>query len=184
MYKRQQLHQYETQLTQYCFQQLSQVSGLKFIVSGQPDIPVFSFTLEGHHNQDVAATLDSVGIAVRAGHHCAMPLMQYLNIDGCIRLSLAAYNSIEEIDKAVLALNNITSVKLGVESNAIANKNPSKRIIEYSETIEQSGRIEPPLSIENVYALFSQAKSWDSKHREIMMPVSYTHLTLPTTPYV
>lgn len=158
-----QLHQYETQLTQYCFEQLSQVKGLRFIVAGQPDIPIFSFTLEGHHNQDVAATLDSIGIAVRAGHHCAMPLMQYLNIDGCIRLSLAAYNSIEEVDKVILALKDIINPNLTIEAKPTVKNNKSE------STNQSLDKIDNSLVIESVYALFSHAKSWDSKHREIMM---------------
>ena len=161
------LAQYETELKHYCFEQLSQVPGLKFIVKGQPDIPVFSFTLAKYHNHDVAAELDSLGIAVRAGHHCAMPLMQYLKIDGCIRLSLAAYNSVEEIDQAVMALKAIghaSSVNNPVTS-------PSS-IAEKSSASEQSsllGEQTNALNAEQILTLFSKAKSWDSKHREIMM---------------
>jgi SufS family cysteine desulfurase len=152
------LSEYEIKLTQYCFEQLSQIPGLNFIVDGQPDIPVFSFTLTGHHNHDVAAELDSLGIAVRAGHHCAMPLMQYLKIDGCIRLSLAAYNSIEEIDKAVLALKKISNAYTSVESATTVNQRQS-----------QNDNTADELSVDEVLSLFRQAKSWDSKHREIMM---------------
>lgn len=153
------LNRYEQSLTQYCFEQLSQVQGLNFLVAGLPDIPLFSFTIEGHHNQDVAATLDSVGIAVRAGHHCAMPLMQYFKIDGCIRLSLAAYNTIEEIDKAILVLKQITAV----------DTNPTNKLAKSATTKQKPYNDEKALNVDEILKLFKHAKSWDSKHREIMM---------------
>jgi SufS family cysteine desulfurase len=166
------LAQYESNLTQYCFEQLSQVPGLNFIVAGQPDIPVFSFTMAGQHNHDVAAELDSQGIAVRAGHHCAMPLMQYLNVDGCIRLSLAAYNSIEEIDQAALALKKISSLNSHDDVVVTVNKNPSQMLEKVNDLAVDQIKVSDTaegLSIDEVLALFSDAKSWDSKHREIMM---------------
>jgi cysteine desulfurase/selenocysteine lyase len=164
------LAQYEKSLAQYCFEQLLRVPGLSFIVEGQPDIPVFSFTMAGQHNHDVAADLDSQGIAVRAGHHCAMPLMQYLNLDGCIRLSLAAYNTIEEIDQAALALKKISS--LNSDTVAMGNEPLKEGLEEASDlTFEQikSSDKANDLSIEDVLTLFTKAKSWDSKHREIML---------------
>ena len=114
------LFNYESELKNYCFEQLSTVQGLSFIVEKIPDIPVFSFTLAGQHNHDVATALDSVGIAVRAGHHCAMPLMQYLKLDGCIRLSLSAYNSFEEIDFTVQELKNLSSNMSDSPRNAVS----------------------------------------------------------------
>ncbi len=173
------LAQYETNLAQYCFAQLSQVPGLCFIVEGQPDIPVFSFTMTGHHNHDVAAELDSQGIAVRAGHHCAMPLMQYLKIDGCIRLSLAAYNSVEEIDKAVLALKKMSRQSLTNNTDAMTNGELGQLSLQNLQQVEykaseagnktQITNTAHSLNVDSILALFSKAKSWDSKHREIMM---------------
>ena len=154
------IHKYERQLSQYCYQQLLSVQDLKFIVDGEPDIPVFSFTLEGHHNHDVASALDSVGIAVRSGHHCAMPLMQYLKISGCIRLSLSAYNSMEEIDFTVNQLKLLAPTKANVSSIAAT----TSEVIIGSDTMSSNF-----ICVSTLLALFSKAKSWDSKHREIMM---------------
>ena len=164
------LFNYENELKNYCFEQLSTVQGLSFIVEKMPDIPVFSFTLAGQHNHDVATALDSVGIAVRAGHHCAMPLMQYLKLDGCIRLSLSAYNSFEEIDFTVQELKNLSSnmsdsprnVDLINLSNTAAKNNDVPDINMAEKNIND-------FTEKHVVALFSKAKSWDSKHREIMM---------------
>lgn len=157
---REAIHKYERQLKQYCYQQLLSVQGLKFIVDGEPDIAVFSFTLEGQHNHDVASALDSVGIAVRSGHHCAMPLMKYLNISGCIRLSLSAYNSIEEIDFTVKQLKLLNLTTTHVTDIATVS---SEYIID-NDVLNDNF-----ISVSTIVALFSKAKSWDSKHREIMM---------------
>lgn len=155
------LFAYETQLKNYCFEQLKTVKGLTFTFSGSPDIPLFSFTLAGQHNHDVAAALDSVGIALRSGHHCAMPLMQYLNISGCIRLSLSAYNSLEEVDFAIQ--------QLKIISNALPDKPIGTLKAVSSKALPNSITGESFLTVQQVITLFTQAKGWDSKHREIMM---------------
>ncbi|MGB2740034.1 MAG: SufS family cysteine desulfurase [Cognaticolwellia sp.] len=155
------LRAYENKLTQYCFEQLSSIEGLRFIVDQMPDIPVFSFTLVGQHNHDVATALDSVGIAVRSGHHCAMPLMQYLNIKGCIRLSLSPYNSLQEIDFTIQQLQQLCQ-KLPEA------KNPVKAIAvdEKSKLIDANCH---GLTVKDIEQMFVKAKGWDSKHREIML---------------
>ena len=159
------IESYEKALLQYCFEQLSKVPGLSFIVKGQPNIPVFSFQLAGHHNHDVAAELDSMGIAVRSGHHCAMPLMQYLNIDGCIRLSLAAYNTYEEIDNTISALTKISRAGLNVNSKANVVE-----ALNHEQSVDSPiAEIATTQTVANILKLFQRARSWDSKHREIMM---------------
>ncbi|MGY9053493.1 MAG: aminotransferase class V-fold PLP-dependent enzyme, partial [Rhodobacterales bacterium] len=66
---------------------------------------IFSFTLEGAgHPHDISTIIDQRGIAVRAGHHCAQPLMKHLGVSSTARASLAMYNTTEEIDKLVDAL--------------------------------------------------------------------------------
>jgi len=60
--------------------------------------PVVSFMLDGVHPHDVAQTLDSFGVAVRAGHHCAQPLMDRFDLDGTTRVSMAPYNNGDDID--------------------------------------------------------------------------------------
>jgi cysteine desulfurase/selenocysteine lyase len=153
--------EYERRLTQYCFEQLSSVEGLNFIVDEVPDIPVFSFTLAGQHHHDVATALDSVGVAVRSGHHCAMPLMQYLNIDGCIRLSLSAYNSFQEIDFTVQHLRSLSESISNVSGDLSASKP--------DDIISVNALAHSNVSVDDILAMFAKAKSWDSKHREIMM---------------
>lgn len=150
-YQLNQFHSYEQQLIDYCYQRLNDVDSLQFIVEGKPNVGIFSFVIKGHHQQDIATGLDSKGIAVRAGHHCAMPLMEYLNIDGCIRVSLSPYNSISEIDVFINALQQL----LGQDAQHHA-----------SEPTTTTRKID---DVDAIITQFTNVKSWDSKHREIMM---------------
>lgn len=147
--------EYEKQITRYCYQQLASIKGVTFISEGTPDIPVLSFTLNGHHNHDVASMLDSYGIAVRAGHHCAMPLMEYLTISGCIRVSLAPYNTYEEIDIMINAIHNIVSNENFIDSNNAAQENVKTSLNE--------------ITLDSIIEKFSKIKGWDNRHREIML---------------
>lgn len=99
------IRKHEEMLLEYASTQLKQIPGLKIIGDVENKVSVISFTIEGVHPQDLAILLDNQGIAVRTGHHCAQPLMQRLGIVGTTRASFAAYNTIEEIDALVRALN-------------------------------------------------------------------------------
>ncbi|KAB8142503.1 cysteine desulfurase [Chloroflexia bacterium SDU3-3] len=100
------IHAYEQKLTAYALDRLSEVHGLQLY--GPPTAEqrggVISFTLEGVHPHDVAAILDTEGIAVRAGHHCCQPLHDLLNIPATARASFYLYNIPEEIDRLAAAL--------------------------------------------------------------------------------
>ncbi len=150
--------QHEQALLDYCYQQLAAIPEIKFIVKGKPDIAVLSFTVEKHHNHDVAAALDSYGIAVRSGHHCAMPLMEHLAITGCIRVSLAAYNTMEEIDFFISILQKIFSESL------TENSEQDLAVSDKSRTIKESASV-----VNEVIERFKTAKGWDNRHREIML---------------
>ena len=92
---------YEHELLQYATQQLSKINGLKIYGTSKHKTSVISFNLEGIHPYDVGTLLDKMGIAVRTGHHCAQPIMNYYNIPGTVRASFAFYNTKSEIDKLV-----------------------------------------------------------------------------------
>lgn len=139
-------------LTNYCFEKLSALNEVKFLVKDKPDIPLFSFIIENHHQQDIAVHLDGCGIAVRAGHHCAMPLMEQLSFPGCIRVSLACYNSFAEVDYFIDVLSDF--LKNNVEESAVIDTNE-----QYDKLTETSA----------ILAKFAKSKSWDSRHREIML---------------
>jgi len=145
---------YEKELTHYLFKQLKTIKQVNSIVNGCPDIPLFSFTVSGHHNQDIATALDCYGIAVRSGHHCAMPLMEYLAVDGCIRVSLAAYNTLAEIDYFIHCLHQIINNEKVDQSKSLVND------IDKQDT---------SFDVTAIESLFSTVKSWDARHREIML---------------
>jgi cysteine desulfurase/selenocysteine lyase len=83
---------------------LSSVPGLRMFGQTENRIGVVSFTLENIHPHDIATILDRKGVAVRAGHHCAMPLMQRFNVPATVRASLAVYNTVDDIDALVAAI--------------------------------------------------------------------------------
>ena len=97
-------HAHEMSLTQRVMDGLQKIDGTWLLgpASLQDRYPVVSFTLEGVHTHDVAQVLDSFGVAVRAGHHCAQPLIDRFDIDGTTRVSIAPYNDHSDVD-ALLA---------------------------------------------------------------------------------
>ncbi|MGB0949017.1 MAG: aminotransferase class V-fold PLP-dependent enzyme [Marinirhabdus sp.] len=92
---------YEAGLLKYATTQLLKIEGLKIYGTAVEKTAVISFNLEGTHPYDVGTILDKMGIAVRTGHHCAQPVMDFFNIPGTVRTSLAFYNTKEEIDALV-----------------------------------------------------------------------------------
>ena len=101
---RQVLADHEAELLAYTVDALSQIPRVQIIGQPQHRAGAVSFIIENAHNSDVGTLLDLQGIAVRTGHHCAQPLMQSLNLNGTIRVSLAIYNSQAEIDIFIQAL--------------------------------------------------------------------------------
>jgi cysteine desulfurase/selenocysteine lyase len=83
---------------------LAEIDGLTVIGTAQDKGAIISFHMEGAHPHDVAQILDKYGVAVRAGHHCAQPLMRRLGLSATARASFALYNTFEEADAFVDAL--------------------------------------------------------------------------------
>jgi cysteine desulfurase/selenocysteine lyase len=98
---------HEAMLTEYALTRLSEIPDLRIYGQAQDRGGVISFTLEGAHPHDIATLLDRQGIAVRAGHHCAQPLMERLGVNSTARASFAAYTSLGEIDALVAGLNRV-----------------------------------------------------------------------------
>ncbi|HID21807.1 MAG TPA: aminotransferase class V-fold PLP-dependent enzyme, partial [Planctomycetaceae bacterium] len=99
------IHEHERQLLQYAWNRLAEVPGLR--VHG-PDVehrgPILAFTIEGAHPEDLAQLLNLKGVFVRHGHHCTMPLHDHLGVPATVRASLALYNSREDIDALMDAI--------------------------------------------------------------------------------
>ena len=85
-------------------ERLQEVKDIHIYAKGQEKAGVISFTINGLHPFDVGTLLDQQGIAVRTGHHCAEPLIDWLGVPGTIRASLALYNNKEDIDRLIKAL--------------------------------------------------------------------------------
>ena len=95
---------YEHELLLYGTQRLQEIEGLKIFGTSENKASVISFNIEGIHPYDIGTIIDKLGIAVRTGHHCAQPIMNFFNIPGTIRASFAFYNTKEEIDIFVEAV--------------------------------------------------------------------------------
>ncbi|WP_309642480.1 cysteine desulfurase [Flavobacterium sp.] len=95
---------YEHELLEYATQKLLAIDGLKIFGTAKEKTSVISFNIEGIHPYDIGTIIDKKGIAVRTGHHCAQPIMDFYKIPGTIRASFAFYNTKEEIDTMVDAI--------------------------------------------------------------------------------
>ena len=95
---------YENELLEYATEELLQIVGLKIYGTAKVKTSVISFNIDGIHPYDLGTIIDKLGIAVRTGHHCAQPIMDFYKIPGTIRASFAFYNTKEEIDIFVAAV--------------------------------------------------------------------------------
>lgn len=98
------LADYEHQLIEYATEKAKSIPEIKIIGSDCNKTSVLSFIMQGFHSQDIGMILDQQGIAVRTGHHCAMPLMDALGLNGTIRASFSFYNTKAEVDKLFAGL--------------------------------------------------------------------------------
>lgn len=98
------IHAWEQQLLAYASERLREIPGLHIVGEAAEKEPVISFLLDGAQATDLAILLDLEGVAVRSGHHCAHPLMQFYGVPATLRASLAFYNTREEIDALITAL--------------------------------------------------------------------------------
>ncbi|MDR1610300.1 MAG: cysteine desulfurase [Candidatus Symbiothrix sp.] len=101
------IEKYEHYLTEYARKELGQIDGIRLIGNPRERISVVSFIIPGIPTPEVGKLLDLEGIALRAGHHCAQPALRRLGVEATVRPSFAFYNTTAEIDKLVVAVNNI-----------------------------------------------------------------------------
>ena len=98
---------YEDALLDYATRRVEAISGLRIVGTAAHKAAIVSFTLDGVHAHDVGTILDNEGIAVRAGHHCAMPVMERFGISGTARASFALYNTFDEIDSLAAGIERV-----------------------------------------------------------------------------
>jgi len=94
----------------YATQRLSAIDGLKIIGTAPGKASVLSFTMKDAHPHDIATIVDRAGIAIRAGHHCALPLMERMGVPATARASFALYNTRREVDALGEALEQVRSI--------------------------------------------------------------------------
>ncbi len=104
------IHAYEDSLLAYATEKAKSFDGFRIIGEAEKKASVLSFIIEGIHPYDIGVLLDKMGVAVRTGHHCTQPIMQFFNIPGTIRASFAFYNTQEEIDQFFEALEKAVSM--------------------------------------------------------------------------
>ena len=102
-FEQQQVEAHIHQLVDMTYQALSQWDDIE-VIGYQPNSSVVTFIMDGVHHQDIATLLDQQGIAVRAGHHCAHPLMDALGIKGTVRISFGIYNNTDDVERLVTAI--------------------------------------------------------------------------------
>jgi len=103
---------HENALLRHAMTSLAQVPGIRLIGTVPHKVAVQSFVMDGAHPHDLATVLDRSGVCVRAGHHCAQPLMELLGVTATTRASFAIYNTMEEVDALVAALRRAQEVLL------------------------------------------------------------------------
>ncbi len=101
---------YEHELLVYATQRLQTVPGLRIVGTAPEKAAVVSFVMEGIHPHDIGTILDTEGVAIRTGHHCAMPVMDFFKVPATARASMSFYNTFEEIDALVAALEHTRKV--------------------------------------------------------------------------
>lgn len=101
------IQQWEHQLLAYATQRMQQVPGLRMIGTADQKGAIISFVIEGMHALDIGTLLDLKGVAIRTGHHCAQPVMNFFGVPAAARVSFAFYNTFEEIDQFIMALQDV-----------------------------------------------------------------------------
>ncbi|MGB9178125.1 MAG: cysteine desulfurase [Pyrinomonadaceae bacterium] len=107
---REQAVRYEQELLRYATEKISAIEGVRIIGKAKEKASVLSFIIEGVHPHDIGTILDQEGIAVRAGHHCAQPVMQYFKVPATARASFAFYNTKEEVDALARTIEKVIEV--------------------------------------------------------------------------
>ncbi|MEQ8232908.1 MAG: aminotransferase class V-fold PLP-dependent enzyme, partial [Gammaproteobacteria bacterium] len=104
------VQQHEQALLTAATERARAVPGMRIIGTARDKVGVLSFCIEGAHPQDLGTLLDHHGIAIRTGHHCAMPVMERFGVPGTARISFALYNTLEEVDRTFDALEKVRTM--------------------------------------------------------------------------
>lgn len=147
----------ESQLYTYLLVRLSEIADIHLWGDNQASVALQSFTIDGFNLQDVSILLSEQNIALRAGHHCAMPLMQRLGLSGTLRVSLACYNTFEDIDQFIDGLKKaIEQLKQHEVIGSNAYQSNSVEVAPFNSLLPLGQNIQ-------------NARGWDNVYRQIML---------------
>ena len=152
-----QIRAHENHLLKLAEDGLKKIKGIRIIGQAQHKAPVVSFVSEQLHSQDIGMLLDQQGIAVRTGHHCAMPLMEKLGLSGTVRASFALYNTVEDVQQFIKALEQLHN-----DSSSLTAE-PQLSITEVPDIYTL------PFTYENIQQTLAPLKSWQDNYRQIML---------------
>ncbi|NVK42455.1 MAG: SufS family cysteine desulfurase [Oceanospirillaceae bacterium] len=144
-FDRSELEAHELSLFRRALELCREIPGFRLIGEAAERVSLMSFQVEGLHQQDLGLLLDQRGIAVRAGHHCAMPLMERLGLPGTLRASFAFYNSLEEVEFFAHSLAQIVAEQHAAEAGPVSMQPP--------DVLEQLER----------------CRGWQERYRQIML---------------
>lgn len=153
------LEAHEASLLQHTLDCCSTIKGFQPIGTAAHKVSLVSFLLAGQANQDVGLLLDQQGIAIRTGHHCAMPLMEQLRLDGTLRASFAFYNSHDEVERFAQALELISRSEPHPVTTSINNAQDPFEALAHGRS----------LSHEQVSEQLLALRDWNSRYRQIML---------------
>ena len=158
------LQAHENRLRQLTEEGLKGINGIRLIGDTEHKAPIVSFVSKQHHHQDLGLLLDQQGIAVRVGHHCAMPLMESLNLKGTVRASFAVYNTEDEVQAFIKAMENLHQDSLfAVPESTSASSN-------LPESTNESDIFQAQCQNHTtIVERLTQAKTWQNRYREIML---------------
>lgn len=152
-----QVQAHENHLLKLAEDGLQSIKGVRIIGQAKHKAPVVSFVSEQFHNQDIGLLLDQQGIAVRTGHHCAMPLMERLNLSGTVRASFALYNTAEDVQQLIRSLEQL-------------HRDTISTVPDQQETITEIPDIYTlPFTHSDIQQTLAPLKSWQDKYRQIML---------------
>ena len=104
------IHEHETSLITYGHSRLRDIKGLNFIGDAEGKSGVISFTLDAAHPHDISTLIDQDGVAIRAGHHCAQPLMAFYDVSSTARASVGLYTKAEDFDSLATSLEKVNRI--------------------------------------------------------------------------
>ncbi len=159
---RRQLAAHERQLMNHALSLCSQIKGFQRIGAPTACTSLLSFQLSSHHQQDIGLMLDQQGIAVRTGHHCAMPLMERLGLPGTIRASFSFYNTLEEIERFAAALQQIS------DGDSFSQASFSQAAITPDSDIFTRNPFGTQINSEQIVQQLAPLHGWNDRYREIM----------------